>query len=69
MQCFIFLQSLQHILKSCQKLEPEGKEGWVGGRDRGIERCNRIITQDTSLKGTAVGGPIWALHQQAHTHR
>lgn len=29
---------------------------------------NRIITRDTSLKGTAVGGPIWALHQQAHTH-
>lgn len=29
---------------------------------------NRIITRDTSLKGTAGGGPIWALHQQAHTH-
>lgn len=38
-----------------------------GAIDKRRKRYNRIITQDTSLKGTAVGGPIWALHQQAHT--
>lgn len=54
-----------HVLKSCQKLEPEGKREWGRGRRR--ERCNRIITEDASLKGTAAGGPIWALHQQTHT--
>lgn len=42
----VFLPSLQRVLKSCRKLEPEGR-------------------RDASLKGTAPGGPIWALHQQA----
>lgn len=55
---------------TCLKVLPEVRAwGRERGRDRRRkERCNRIITQDTSLKGTAVGGPIWALYQQAHTH-
>lgn len=63
MQGALFLPRYRHVLKSsCQKLEPEGE---LGLNER--ERCNRIITQGTSLKGTAAGGPIWALHQQTHT--
>lgn len=54
---------------TCLKVLPEvrarGKEREQAS-DRGRERCNRIITQDSSLKGTAAGGPIWALHQQTH---
>lgn len=65
MQGALLLPSHRHVLKSCQKLEPEGDR--EGRRDRRRERCNRIITQGTSLKGTAAGGPIWALHQQTHT--
>lgn len=62
--------ALLHISPTCLKVLPEVSargEETEGGRDGGTERCNRIITQDTSLKGTAVGGPIWALHQQTHT--
>lgn len=69
----LFTNALLHISAeppTCLKVLPEvrarGKER-EGGSDRRRERCNRIITQDTSLKGTAVGGPIWALHQQTHT--
>lgn len=52
-------------LKVLPEVRARGKER--EGEIRRRERCNRIITPDTSLKGTAVGGPIWALHQ-AHTH-
>lgn len=63
--------ALLHISPPCLKVLPEVSargEETEGGRDGGRERCNRIITQDTSLKGTAVRGPIWALHQHTHTH-
>lgn len=60
----ILTESPSH-LKVFPEVSARGRVGREGEREEG--RCNRIITQGTSLKGTAAGGPIWALHPQTHT--
>lgn len=63
----LIFTELPSRLKVLPEVRGSPRESWERARDRRRERCNRIITQGTSLKGTAAGGPIWALHQRAHT--